>query len=286
MQSRPVSNLYASPHSAPAGSLTPAADPVGEMGEITGPTSYLRADGRLAHVHSPRYPVHTMDNVAGPDSEDDSSAESQRTPVLIRTSTLPQFLGNNSLSQPQSVSDFNPFSLYPNQKAMLEIDGQRLDRMSEAWTAEELTHRRRLVRFQRRQEGGKIIANFEPVSISNWDQSMMCVSCIWWEQKHRYFITSVDTIALLEALVGARFTVEEKNRIRRNLEGFKPETMSKAKPESEDFFKLIMGFSNPRPRNIEKDIKVFDWEGLSKSLGKIIGKYVSNNTAVQRPTSV
>lgn len=89
------------------------------------------------------------------------------------------------------------------------------------------------------------------------------------------YVTSVDAIYLLEALVGTRFTVEEKNRIRRNLEGFRPITVSKAKPGSEDFFKLIMNFPNPKPRNIEKDVKVFPWEILGPALKKIIGKYVS-----------
>ena len=89
------------------------------------------------------------------------------------------------------------------------------------------------------------------------------------------YVTSVDTIFLLESLVAVRFTVEEKNRIRRNLEGFKPQTVSKAKPEREEFFKIIMGFPNPKPRNIEKDVKVFPWKILALALKKIIGKYVS-----------
>jgi hypothetical protein len=83
----------------------------------------------------------------------------------------------------------------------------------------------------------------------------------------------------LEALVGTRFTVEEKNRIRRNLEGFRPITVSKAKAGSEGFFKLIMSFPNPKPRNIEKDVKVFPWEILGPALQKIIGKYVSSLSA-------
>ena len=69
--------------------------------------------------------------------------------------------------------------------------------------------------------------------------------------------------------------MEEKNRIRRNLEGLRPVTVSKNKPGSEDFFKLIMGFPNPKPRNIEKDIKVFPWEVLEAAVKKIISKYVS-----------
>ena len=103
----------------------------------------------------------------------------------------------------------------------------------------------------------------------------ICVSCIWWEEKDEYYITSVDTIYLLEQLVNVRFTVEEKNRIRRNLEGFRPLTVSKAKADSEEFFKVIMGFPNPKPRNIEKDVKVFPWKILAHALKKIISKYVS-----------
>jgi len=102
----------------------------------------------------------------------------------------------------------------------------------------------------------------------------ICISCIFWEDKNECFVTSVDTIYLLEQLVAARFTVEEKNRIRRNLEGFRPLTVSKAKPDSEEFFKLIMGFPSPKPRNIEKDVKVFPWKILVHALKKIIGKYV------------
>ncbi|KAJ2684774.1 hypothetical protein GGH99_003942, partial [Coemansia sp. RSA 1285] len=69
---------------------------------------------------------------------------------------------------------------------------------------------------------------------------------------------------------------EEKNRIRRNLEGFRPLTVSKCKSESADFFKLIMSFPNPKPRNIEKDVKVFPWRILPLALKKIIGKYTAS----------
>nr|KMM70597.1 medusa [Coccidioides posadasii RMSCC 3488] len=103
--------------------------------------------------------------------------------------------------------------------------------------------------------------------------AIICISCIYWAGKKECYVTSVDTIYLLESLVGVRFTVEEKNRIRRNLEGFRPLTVSKAKAESEEFFKVIMGFPNPKPRNIEKDVKVFPWRILAHALKKIIGKY-------------
>ncbi|OAD07009.1 hypothetical protein MUCCIDRAFT_124537, partial [Mucor lusitanicus CBS 277.49] len=99
------------------------------------------------------------------------------------------------------------------------------------------------------------------------------VSCIYWRERNDYYITSVDCIYLLEGLIGVQFTVEEKNRIRRNLEGFRPLTVSKCKPECADFFKLIMSFPHPKPRNIEKDVKVFSWKTLPSALTKIIRKY-------------
>ncbi|ORX53509.1 hypothetical protein DM01DRAFT_1260460, partial [Hesseltinella vesiculosa] len=101
----------------------------------------------------------------------------------------------------------------------------------------------------------------------------LVVSCIYWKERGDYFITSVDCIQLIEGLIGVEFTVEEKNRIRRNLEALKPLTAAKSKAESSSFFKLIMGFPAPKPRNIEKDVKVFLWSTLGPALKKIVGKY-------------
>lgn len=165
--------------------------------------------------------------------------------------------------------------MYPaNSKAMLKIEGD-LNSMVEGWTEAEWDAKRRLVQFQRSQQGSVISTTFEPTTPADRLPNSICVSCIWWEEKAECYVTSVDTIQLLESLVAVRFTVEEKNRIRRNLEGFRPATVSKTKADSEDFFKLIMGFPNPKPRNIEKDVKVFPWRILSTALKKIIGKYVS-----------
>lgn len=188
-------------------------------------------------------------------------------PVLVRATHLAQTSGSNSSTQP-----FNPYSMYQS-KAVLKIDGD-LDKMSEDWTPEEMDAKRRLVEFKRSQHGSTITTSFAPVTPEARPARSICVSCIWWEEKDEHFITSVDTIYLLEQLVNVRFTVEEKNRIRRNLEGFRPLTVSKAKQDSEEFFKVIMGFPNPKPRNIEKDVKVFPWKILSHALKKIISKYV------------
>lgn len=195
-------------------------------------------------------------------------------PPLIRTSTLQQPPSPAATTAGASAGgSFNPYAMYPH-KAVLKISGD-LDSMADNWSGGEWDAQRRLVQFWRLQSGSTISTNFKPTAPEDRPPNSICISCIWWEEKKECFVTSVDTIYLLESLVALRFTVEEKNRIRRNLEGFRPLTVSKAKSDSEEFFKIIMGFPNPKPRNIEKDVKVFPWKILAHALKKIIGKYVS-----------
>ncbi|GAA5936224.1 uncharacterized protein JCM15063_002748 [Sporobolomyces koalae] len=157
-------------------------------------------------------------------------------------------------------------------KVVLKLQGD-LNTMAMGWSNEEWQNRRRLIQFWPQQEGNIVNVAFRPVPQNEWQPNSITVSCIFRDDWNECFVTSVDTIYLLEALVGSRFSVEEKNRIRRNLEGFKPLTVSKSKPDAEPFFKLIMGFPQPKPRNIEKDVKVFPWKILSNALKKIMSKY-------------
>ncbi|ORY06619.1 hypothetical protein K493DRAFT_203081 [Basidiobolus meristosporus CBS 931.73] len=170
-----------------------------------------------------------------------------------------------------------PYNAYASllNKASLNLAGN-IDEMVLNWTPEERDTKRRLVQFWRQHKNNVIHCGFQPVAPAERGPNSIVVSCIYWEEKNDYFITSVDCIYLLESLIAVRFTVEEKNRIRRNLEGFRPLTVSKCKPESAEFFKLIMSFPNPKPRNIEKDVKVFPWKVLPYALKKIIGKYTAS----------
>lgn len=218
---------------------------------------------------SPRETVMSVARVASVRSPSGTA-----NPPLIRTSTLQQPPSPAATTAGASVGgSFNPYAMYPH-KAVLKISGD-LDSMADNWSVGEWDVQRRLVQFWRLQSGSTINTHFKPITPEERPPNSICISCIWWEEKKECFVTSVDTIYLLEALVALRFTVEEKNRIRRNLEGFRPLTVSKAKSDSEDFFKIIMGFPNPKPRNIEKDVKVFPWKILAHALKKIIGKYVS-----------
>ncbi|KAI7823230.1 hypothetical protein BC939DRAFT_167216 [Gamsiella multidivaricata] len=191
------------------------------------------------------------------------------------------------MSQPPSlpIGNYSPYSNMMN-KANLKFTGN-MDDMAINWSGEEWEAHRRLVQFWRRQDGNDIHCSFAPVSPAERQPNSIVVSCIYWAERNDCFLTSVDCIYLLESLIAVRFTVEEKNRIRRNLEGFRPITVSKCKPESAEFFKLIMSFPNPKPRNIEKDVKVFPWKVLSYALKKIISKYTasySSTASIQAET--
>lgn len=251
----PLSQYISTPVSAVA---VPAAAPCLHYGAP--PMGWSSADDVLPN---PNFIVTPPAGAAAPSPSAPSSAEN---PTLIRTSTINQALAGAPSPPPYGLSA----------KAVLDLHGD-LDSMPNNWTKQEVSDRRRLVQFSRQQNGNTVHADLKPVAPAERDPHGICISCILWDGKDECFVTSVDTIYLLEALVGVRFTVEEKNRIRRNLEGFHPLTVSKGKPDTADFFKVIMGFPNPKPRNIEKDVKVFPWRILSQALTKIIGKYVSHS---------
>ncbi|ORE01283.1 hypothetical protein BCV72DRAFT_310172 [Rhizopus microsporus var. microsporus] len=145
-----------------------------------------------------------------------------------------------------------------NRQIDLKIIGDTNDVMH-SWAAEERGKGRRLVQFWRQKEQTDITCAFKPRNV--------------------FFTTSADLIALIESLLGTNFNVDEKNRVRRNLEGLRPVTIGKDKPESANFFKLIMSYPDPKPRNIERDLKVFSWRSLPFALKKIISKYSTHSLA-------
>ncbi|EPQ57370.1 hypothetical protein GLOTRDRAFT_120575 [Gloeophyllum trabeum ATCC 11539] len=157
-------------------------------------------------------------------------------------------------------------------KAVIEVLTP-LDAMAEDWRESEKQVGRRLIRFhvQRREHILKV--SCEKIEQAEYDERDTVVSCIYRTESGVCYITSVDIIYLLERIVGTVFKVEEKNRIRRNLEGLKPITTGKGKKWCGDFFQKIMDFPNPKPRTIEKDLKVFEWRVLRQALEKIISRY-------------
>jgi hypothetical protein len=150
------------------------------------------------------------------------------------------------------------------------------------WTYQERQDNRRIVGFSKTTRADVIQLDCFPVPSHEYKDGMTTISCIRWipsppgEIQHKYagkcVFTSVDIILLIEKLVGYGFQVQEKNRIRRNLEGFHPETVKK-EGTTHRFFNQVMSYAQPKTRNIEKDIKVFLWSDITKSLRKIVQKY-------------
>jgi hypothetical protein len=115
------------------------------------------------------------------------------------------------------------------------------------------------------------------------------ISCIYNPMSDSCSLTSTEAILLMEYLADVPevdcevpFSVEHKNRIRRNLEVFKPTTIHRAATSNpEEFFNTIMEFPEPKPRGIRKDVKVFEWSGLGGMLDKVIGKLVRRGLSGQ-----
>ncbi|KAG7442418.1 uncharacterized protein BT62DRAFT_954795 [Guyanagaster necrorhizus] len=162
-------------------------------------------------------------------------------------------------------------NLHP-QTPILEITTP-LDTMCTSWDASEDRMGRRLVRFRNVQDGCKLIISCEAVRQDDYCDKDTVISCIFRHENRLHYVTSVDIIYLLERITNNDFPVEEKNRIGRNLEGLRPTTISKYKRGFENLFQRIMDFPDPKPRNIEKDLKVFEWSLLGQALEKILSKY-------------
>ena len=203
-----------------------------------------------------------------------------------------RFIRSNRIQQPSpgttsagSSSDdsLSKYPLYQNRavlethQVVLEVRGN-LDAMGDNWTPEERSAERRIVRFWREPHGSTINVFFTPLRAdehgSSTEMDERRISCIYWGKKDDYYVTSVDAISLLELVFDTSHDVDEKNRIRRNLETFEPDTIRKSKPETERFFELIMGFPEPRPSKIKKSVKVFTWSIIKEALNKVVNKFV------------
>ncbi|KAL0956077.1 hypothetical protein HGRIS_002246 [Hohenbuehelia grisea] len=197
------------------------------------------------------------------------------TPIMGRT---PQITRRARSSSNLTAPDIN------GQTPVLQLLTP-LDQMCQNWSASEMARGRRLVRFQKLQEGRRLMVSCQTVRQEDYSETETVISCIYREKTDEFYVTSVDIIYLLEKLTNDEFPVEEKNRIRRNLEGLRPTTVSKHKSGFEQFFQTIMDFPDPKPRNIEKDLKVFEWALLGQALDKILSKYIIYDPARSRSRS-
>lgn len=189
-----------------------------------------------------------------------------KPPALIRTSRL--------------SSDYIKKNLDTINVPIRLLVEECFHKMTLNWTRQEKAAERRIVLLQiSREDLSTFRIKCSPVAQGpvEPDESPTVISCIRWEENGSYVVTSVDVLLILEALVGEQFSVEEKSRIRRNLQFLKPDTVTRA--SNDRLFNSIMAMENPRPRNIEKDLKVFKWENLTDAVNKVLSKYSANPAA-------
>ena len=188
-------------------------------------------------------------------------------PLECQTSKpgLPEYKRGLRRHEADLGHDFEPVSLVFAAKPSLADLGKDL-------SEEELGQGRRLISFERTEVDDKLYLSFRRISREEYNEGLVVVSCIYRKETHETWYTSVDMIRLVEYIAQAQFTSEEKSRIRRNLEFLHPTTVSRT--GMPQFFQTLMDFPIPKPRVIEKDIKVFHWNSLEAGLKKVLEKYV------------
>lgn len=186
---------------------------------------------------------------------------------------LPGILVRNSRLSSEYIKD-NLDAI--NMPVKVELDPS-FDEMPKNWTEKELLHERRLVQLTIHREGRNVFrikSEAVPPNYGVIEKNVLVISCIRWDEKDAYVLTSVDLLHVLENLVGETFSTQEKSRIRRNLQFLRPVTVNRT--SSARLFNSVMAMENPRPRNIEKDLKVFRWLSLYVALTKVLSKYSVN----------
>lgn len=167
--------------------------------------------------------------------------------------------------------------------AALKLEGDlTAEGLLQTWNVGEIEARRRLIQFTSRQDWENITfeTRFQKISPGDLnldnkhpDANTRIISCILWEERGESFVNSADFLLVLETILGVKiqFTVEEKTRIRRNLEEFRHKTVSDVNKE---FFQVLKSLPRPKPYGLQKEVKVIAWSVSPLALIKIVDKYV------------
>ena len=158
-----------------------------------------------------------------------------------------------------------------------------LHALREDWTDGELGIGRRLAKFTTVREGNHFILSCEIIRQEAYDPEDVVISCIYYRGTDEYYVTSVDILYLFENVADEALGTSEKTRLRRNIQSFLPTRVEKADRAYGELYTQIMTFPPPKPRTIEKKIKVFRWVLLEDILSKIASKYVRPNAYYLSP---
>ena len=197
------------------------------------------------------------------------SSHSRRRARKLHTQGMIRRNSYTLLRVPRSPSHSEPEGSPLN----LEFTGA-IQTACENWTDEELEVGRRLAKFATVREGSHFILSCELIHQEAYNPEDVVISCIYYKRTEEYYVTSVDILYLFENVADEALGTSEKTRLRRNIQSFLPTRVEKADREYGELYTQIMKFAPPKPRTIEKKIKVFRWVLLKDILSKIASKYV------------
>ena len=199
------------------------------------------------------------------------SSHGRRRGRKTRIQTVTRRNSYTLLRVPRSPSHHEP------EGSPLNLDfSYALQTLCENWTEEELGIGRRLVKFNTVREGNNFVLSCEIIRQERYDPEDVVISCIYYKCTDEFYVTSVDILYLFENVADEALGTSEKTRLRRNIQSFLPTRVEKADEEYGELYTQIMKFPPPKPRTIEKKIKVFRWVLLEDILSKIASKYVSS----------
>ncbi|CAK9787305.1 unnamed protein product [Cutaneotrichosporon oleaginosum] len=146
-----------------------------------------------------------------------------------------------------------------------------------SWDSLDHERVRRLIRFKTsriRGEGGAPVVHvdWQAIDPKQWEGSNekgTCTISIIKAQSDSW-VTSVDLMNIAECVLDTHLCTEEKNRIRRCFEDKKPKCLNPGDP----FYVLLQSYNSPKPRNIDKSVKVYRAINLMAMMKKLCRSYI------------
>jgi hypothetical protein len=208
--------------------------------------------------------------------------------IVFQTPTTPAPAANDEklankapFSVPEHDDSIHPSDDLPPdyERLCLSIEGD-LDLMEKDWKPSEENAGRRLVRFSRKQLGSLVELSFATHAPCNPHREKLevVISCISLPDHEGLWVTSFDIVRLATYVLQIPLNTEMKNRARRNMASVDCKTLLRVIPNEHsktEAFTTIMEFEDPKPRSIEKSIKIYKWNVLEMCLSKILQRFVS-----------
>ncbi|KAJ3219175.1 hypothetical protein HK099_004806 [Clydaea vesicula] len=161
----------------------------------------------------------------------------------------------------------------------LKFNFEDLKSMLQNWTTQECLERRRIVKIQAFKPNEKVV-NFK-VFTSNLSNSLPKIEGTRVSilkipnspETANYFLSSYDILKLCVNLVKINLYENEKNKLKRIMDGFANVTLKK----NTKLFEVVMRMTDPSPRYVRTELKLFLWMEIPKIMLAILEWYKEKN---------